>query len=106
MAEGRASNDFVFFRVNPNKLKMRVTINDSESVDLIRCPMDLIPVAGPPCMTDMLLILHFVGLMLGAGGGVGSTVVMRHALALPQEQGDIIRAVGPALSGCRLPGSS
>jgi len=39
VAEGRSSNDFVFFRVNPNKLKMRVTINDSESVDLIRCPM-------------------------------------------------------------------
>jgi len=39
VAKGRASNDFVFFRINPNKLKMRVTINDSESIDLIRCPM-------------------------------------------------------------------
>jgi len=39
VARGRTSNDFVFFRVNPNKLKMRVTINDSESVELIRCPM-------------------------------------------------------------------
>jgi hypothetical protein len=29
----------VFFRINPNKQQMRVTINDSESVDLIRCPM-------------------------------------------------------------------
>lgn len=39
VARGRSSNDFVFFRVNPNKLKMRVTINDGESIDLIRCPM-------------------------------------------------------------------
>ncbi len=39
VAAGRTSNDFVFFRVNPNKLKMRVTINDSESIELIRCPM-------------------------------------------------------------------
>jgi hypothetical protein len=39
VARGRSSNDFVFFRVNPNKLKMRVTINDTESVELVRCPM-------------------------------------------------------------------
>ena len=38
-ATAASSNDFVFFRVNPNKLKMRVTINDGESIDLIRCPM-------------------------------------------------------------------
>jgi hypothetical protein len=39
VSRGRSSNDFVFFRVNPNKLKMRVTINDSESIELVRCPM-------------------------------------------------------------------
>lgn len=39
VARGQSSTDFVFFRVNPNKLKMRVTINDSESIELIRCPM-------------------------------------------------------------------
>jgi hypothetical protein len=39
VAGGRSSNDFVFFRVNPSKLKMRVTINDTESVELVRCPM-------------------------------------------------------------------
>lgn len=39
VAKGRTSNDFVFFRMNPSKLKMRVTINDSESIELIRCPM-------------------------------------------------------------------
>lgn len=53
---------------------------------------------------DVLLILHFVGLMLGAGGGIGSTVVMRHALSLPQDQGDIIRGAGPALSGMSMTG--
>jgi hypothetical protein len=53
---------------------------------------------------DILLILHFVGLMLGAGGGIGATVVMRHALSLPQEQGDIIRTAGPALSGMSIAG--
>ena len=39
LADGRQSHDFVFFRINPNKQQMRVTINDSEAVDLIRCPM-------------------------------------------------------------------
>lgn len=39
LASGRQSHDFVFFRINPNKQQMRVTINDSEAVDLIRCPM-------------------------------------------------------------------
>ncbi|MEQ1781040.1 MAG: hypothetical protein ABMA14_06765 [Hyphomonadaceae bacterium] len=39
LADGKQSHDFVFFRVNPNKQQMRVTINDTESVDLIRCPM-------------------------------------------------------------------
>lgn len=53
---------------------------------------------------DILLILHFIGLMLGAGGGIGSTLVMRHALSLPPEQGDIIRTAGPALSGMSIAG--
>lgn len=39
LAAGRQSHDFVFFRINPNKQQMRVTINDAEAVDLIRCPM-------------------------------------------------------------------
>jgi hypothetical protein len=38
LAGGRESRDFVFFRINPNRLQMRVTINDSETVDLVRCP--------------------------------------------------------------------
>lgn len=39
LAEGRESNDFLFFRVEGNLREMRVTFNDSNSVDLIRCPM-------------------------------------------------------------------
>lgn len=39
LAGGRESNDFVFFRVKANKAEMRVTINDSDAVDLVRCPM-------------------------------------------------------------------
>ena len=39
LADGRQSHDFVFFRINPNKQQMRVTINDTDSVDLVRCPM-------------------------------------------------------------------
>jgi hypothetical protein len=47
---------------------------------------------------DVLLIVHFAGLMMGAGGGIGSTIVMRHALTLPAEQGNIVRGAGPALA--------
>jgi hypothetical protein len=39
LANGRESHDFVFFRVNPGRSAMRVTINDAESVELVRCPM-------------------------------------------------------------------
>ncbi|MDP3736763.1 MAG: hypothetical protein Q8R02_05210 [Hyphomonadaceae bacterium] len=49
-------------------------------------------------MTDTLLIFHFIGLMLGAGGGLGSTVVMGYARSLPTEQAEPVRAVGPTLA--------
>lgn len=39
LSDGRESHDFVFFRVNPGRGAMRVTINDAESVELVRCPM-------------------------------------------------------------------
>ncbi len=39
LADGRQSHDFVFFRVAPNRAQMRVTINDSEAIELVRCPM-------------------------------------------------------------------
>lgn len=47
---------------------------------------------------DTLLAFHFVGLMLGAGGGIGSALAMRHALTLPPEQASVIRGLGPTLS--------
>lgn len=49
-------------------------------------------------MTDVLLIFHFIGLMLGAGGGLGATIAMAHARALPPEQSAPIRAIGPSLA--------
>jgi hypothetical protein len=37
-SDGRASRDFLFFRVEPSQSQMRVTINDQRSVELVRCP--------------------------------------------------------------------
>ena len=39
LAEGKKSHDFLFFRVKDNLREMRVTFNDSSSVDLVRCPI-------------------------------------------------------------------
>lgn len=47
--------------------------------------------------TDILLALHFLGLMMGAGGGFGSGIVMRAAAKLPPEQAAPLRALGPTL---------
>ncbi|HEY7797416.1 MAG TPA: hypothetical protein VIA80_01520 [Hyphomonadaceae bacterium] len=47
---------------------------------------------------DALLIVHFAGLMMGAGGGIGSTIVMGYARSLPEEQAIIVRGAGPALA--------
>lgn len=49
-------------------------------------------------MHDVLLILHFIGLMLGAGGGFGNMIVARTALAAPPEQAMTLRQLGPKLS--------
>lgn len=49
-------------------------------------------------LTDIVLFIHLVGLMMGAGGGFGSTVVMQHAAKLPPEQAGPLRGVGPALA--------
>lgn len=46
-------------------------------------------------MNDVLLLIHLVGLMLGAGGGFGSMIAMRRALALPAEQAGVLRGLGP-----------
>lgn len=37
--EGRESHDFLFFRLTPSRMQMRVTINDAAPIDLVRCPM-------------------------------------------------------------------
>ncbi len=37
LADGRESQDFVFFRLDDNLRQMRVTFNDTRSVDLVRC---------------------------------------------------------------------
>jgi hypothetical protein len=39
LADGKQSHDFLFFRVKDNLREMRVTFNDSNSVDLVRCPL-------------------------------------------------------------------
>lgn len=49
-------------------------------------------------MTDVVLWLHFVGLMMGAGGGFGSMIVMRHVRTLASEQQGPFRALGPTMA--------
>ena len=51
-----------------------------------------------PVILDVLLIVHFAGLMMGAGGGIGSTIVMGYARSLPEEQAGVVRGAGPALA--------
>jgi hypothetical protein len=46
---------------------------------------------------DIVLFLHLLGLLMGAGGGFGSAIVMGHAGKLPAEQAGPLRGVGPAL---------
>lgn len=49
-------------------------------------------------MTEIVLWLHFLGLMMGAGGGFGSMLVMRHAQKLAPEQQAPLRALGPIMA--------
>ena len=49
-------------------------------------------------MSDILLALHLVGLMLGAGGGFGSAVTARVAAGRPPEQAAVLRSLGPDLA--------
>ena len=49
-------------------------------------------------MNQILLFLHFVGLMLGATGGFGSALVMRRAQAVPAEAAGTLRGLGPMLA--------
>lgn len=55
-------------------------------------------------MLDALLVVHLIGLMLGAGGGFGSMVAMRYAGTLPPEQVGAFRGLGPILARVSLVG--
>lgn len=55
-------------------------------------------------MTDVLLIFHFLGLMLGVTGGLGGTVVLAVATPAQKAKGGPIRGVGPALTHLSMTG--
>jgi len=55
-------------------------------------------------MTDILLIFHFLGLMLGVTGGLGGTVVLAVASPAQKAKGGPIRGVGPALTHLSMSG--
>ncbi len=47
---------------------------------------------------DVLLAVHFIGLMLGAGGGFGSATAAAHAKNLPPGEASVIKTLGPKLA--------
>lgn len=49
-------------------------------------------------VNNLILFLHFFGLMLGAAGGLASGILMRRALTMPPEQAQTIRGLGPLLA--------
>lgn len=49
-------------------------------------------------MLDALLAAHLVGLMMGAGGGFGSMIVMGAANKAPADQAMTLRRLGPTLA--------
>lgn len=49
-------------------------------------------------MLDALLAAHLVGLMMGAGGGFGSMIVMGAANKAPADQAMALRRLGPTLA--------
>lgn len=55
-------------------------------------------------VANIVLFLHLLGLLMGAGGGFGGMVVMRIALTRPPEQANVLRSVGPALGRLSLAG--
>ena len=58
----------------------------------------------PRWMTDILLIFHFLGLMLGVTGGLGGTVVLAIATPAQKAKGGPIRGIGPALTHLSMTG--
>lgn len=55
-------------------------------------------------MTDVLLIFHFLGLMLGVTGGLGGTVVLAVASPAQKAKGGPIRGIGPVLTHLSMTG--
>jgi len=55
-------------------------------------------------MNDVILALHFIGLMMGAGGGFGSMIVMRAAAGKSPEEANLLRQLGPAMARFSLMG--
>lgn len=49
-------------------------------------------------MFAILLALHLIGLMMGAGGGFGSMIVMGRANKAAPDQAGVLRSVGPHLA--------
>jgi len=49
-------------------------------------------------MHSVLVFLHLFGLMLGAAGGLSSSLIMRRAAAAPAEQAQVLRGLGPMLA--------
>lgn len=49
-------------------------------------------------ITDILLALHLIGLMMGAGGGFGSMIAMREAATRTPDQAAALKSLGPALA--------
>jgi hypothetical protein len=47
---------------------------------------------------DIILFFHLLGLMMGAGGGFGSMIVMRAAATRPPEQVAVLRTLGPVMA--------
>jgi hypothetical protein len=54
--------------------------------------------SGVHVTTDILLAIHLIGLMLGAGGGISSGIIMRRTASLAPEQAMTLRSLGPTLT--------
>jgi hypothetical protein len=59
---------------------------------------------GDVAMNQVLIFLHFLGLMLGATGGFASALVMRRALTMPADAARPLRGLGPMLANVSATG--
>ena len=53
---------------------------------------------------DIVLFLHFLGLMIGSAGGMASGIIMRRTLTMTPEEARPVRSLGPLLSKVALVG--